>query len=581
MAKINIKIIPGARATVNLRYNSGFPWYSKGDCHVKGFAHSSSGQYLRTEALLEYFSDSSDFADFKKKVSDANGMFSVIVSVEGMTWFGVDRMRTFPLFYTFTASPELTTSSGRKQDKSIPELVSQLQISDSVDQIINSHGVWSLNQEASTEFLATGYVSGNETLAEGIYQVQAGEVIELDPVPATGDRLTRSFYSGYRTTAERSAIPPSVKTFKEYSEDMAEQFHRTSIRIFDRLVESLNGRTAVIALSGGYDSRFIAAILKKLKYPDVICFSYGRRDNPDMVRAEEVAAMLGLKYIPVEYTPEIIHGYMEDKRFPEYVTFTSNRVSMFFMQEYFAIKYLRDNALVPDDAVFIPGHSGDFFGGSMLIKHGLHKREEPLVKTIRRIYDIKYRWHQPGRADRQILLERIERSIREKDTSDVALPYSIHEDWDLREKFSKFIVNSCNIYSYFGYEYRLPLYDHELQDFFRNLPFELKADKRLYDKYLREKVFSEFNLNFSNELQTDIKTQQRARLKEKIKSLLPKFILPTTVSRQDPIFYFEITRVLRQDLERRGIKSDIRGNSYNSLIVQWYIEHLKGESQGG
>ncbi len=82
-------------AIVNLRNNSGFSWYSKGDCHVKGFAHTSSGKYLREEALLDYFMDGSDFADFKKKVSDANGMFSVVVSVEGMVWIGVVRTSSF------------------------------------------------------------------------------------------------------------------------------------------------------------------------------------------------------------------------------------------------------------------------------------------------------------------------------------------------------------------------------------------------------------------------------------------------------------------------------------------------------
>jgi hypothetical protein len=53
--------------------------------------------------------------------------------------------------------------------------------------------------------------------------------------------------------------------------------------------------------------------------------------------------------------------------------------------------------------------------------------------------------------------------------------------------------------------------------------------------------------------------------------------MPTTLSKQDPIFYQEITTMLKRDLESRGIRAAIRGNSYNSLIVQWYIEHLKSE----
>ena len=84
-------------------------------------------------------------------------------------------------------------------------------------------------------------------------------------------------------------------------------------------------------------------------------------------------------------------------------------------------------------------------------------------------------------------------------------------------------------------------------------------------------------LNFTEELQPDVKTQQRARLKRRIRNLLPESLVPITLSPEDPIFYYEITRMLRQDLARRGIKLKIRGNSYNSLIVQWYIESLKSE----
>ena len=67
-----------------------------------------------------------------------------------------------------------------------------------------------------------------------------------------------------------------------------------------------------------------------------------------------------------------------------------------------------------------------------------------------------------------------------------------------------------------------------------------------------------------------------AELKRKLKKLIPEALLPSLTSRQDPIFYYEITRILQEDLANKGIRINIQGKSYNSLIVQWYIEYLKG-----
>ncbi|MFC2115912.1 asparagine synthase-related protein [Bacteroidota bacterium] len=548
--------------SLKLIYKAGFSWHSNGDCHVKGFVHTENRGYLSGDALLEYFNSCSDFEEFKNRVGIANGMFSVVLIRKGNAWLAVDRMRTFPLFYANIDSN--AAGPGKTEEKGTL-------ISDSVDQIIDYMGGWTLNQDASTEFLASGYVTGTETLAEGISQVQAAEVVEILASDIAGDaglEFKRNFYSSYRTAQPFDG--PVVK--------LEEELDGIIQKVFRRLLDSIQGRTAVIALSGGYDSRLIVAMLKKLEFPNVICFSYGRRGNPDMLRAEEVALKLGYEFIPIEHTDEMISGFLGDNRFYDYVRFSSNMVSMFFMQEYFAIRYLKDNELVPGDSVFIPGHSGDFFAGSQLIRHGLHNRKEKDGKTIKRLFEVKYELCKPGSFDNKTMLDRIKQSLHEKDSVEDALPYSIHEDWDLKEKLAKFIVNSCNIYAWYGYEYRLPLYDYELQDFFRDVPFELKANKRLYDNILRKRIFSDLDLNFPSELQPDEKTQQKARLKGKIKKILPGSLIPTTVSREDPIFYHEITRALQQDLGSKGITIKIRGNNYNSLIVQWYIEFLKAES---
>ena len=528
---------------IRLVYNNGFRWYSENGCYVKGFAFTDDGQYLKEREFAGYFRDTGDFAEFHEKISSINGLFSVIIEQNQITLAAVDPIRTFPLFY----------ASGTEGPV----------ISDSVDAIRDINGNHELHSLASAEFLASGFVSGPDTLIPGISQVQAGEIIEFSLTP----RQSREshFYSSYRT---RNTFNPGEAELRDHLESVTDN-------LFIRLIRSLENRTIVIPLSGGYDSRFIVAKMKQMGYEKLICYSYGRKGNRDMVISGRVAAELELEWIPVVYTPELIAGFVDDPLFLEYLKYSSNHTSMFFLQEYFAVKYLKDYQLIPDDAIFAPGHSADFFAGSQLIKHGLHPGYESLKATAERLYNVKYSICPPSAKDKALLKDRILNSLQEKSTFEGAHPYSIHEDWDLKEKLAKFIVNSNNVYSFFGYEYRLPFYDKEFHDFFRDLAFEMKSDKQLYDSFLVEGIFSDLGLNYPDEIQPSAGVQRMVNLKRKIKKVLPFQSIPGGPPRQDPIFYREITQILREDLAKNGIRINVQGKTYNSLIIQWYLEFLK------
>ncbi len=525
---------------IELAYNQGFPWHSKDGCHVRGFLYKPENQFVSGVSLPEYFLQAEGYRDFIRLVTEADGMFSVILVRDGKAFVASDRIRTFPLFYMLSKEEVI--------------------LSDSVHKIHQVRGGWKLNQTASVEFLATGYVTGRETLSEDIFQVQAAEVALLEP-----GRIQQRLYYTYQT----------IQTARPSLNSLLKGLEGVTRKVSKRLAGSLRGRTAVVALSGGFDSRFIAAMLKQSGYEKVICFTYGREGNPDMLISEKVAAALGYRWIPVVYTEELVDGYLKDYSFYEYVHYTSNWVSMFFMQEYFAVRYLKERQLVPADSVFIPGHSGDFFAGSQFLKHGISAGHESSRRICKRIRNIKYNLCRPPRNARREMFSRICRTLMEKRFLEDARSWSVYEDWDLKEKLAKFIVNSCNVYAWFGYEYRLPFYDVVFQDFFRDVPYEFKINKKLYDSFLVNGLFREYGLNQAEEVQPGARAQQMARLKGVLKKLLPDRLLPASPSKRDPIFYYEITRILQEDLAEKGNRISIQGRSYNSLIVQWYIEYLK------
>ena len=113
--------------------------------------------------------------------------------------------------------------------------------------------------------------------ARGVYQVQAGEYIIFNE-----ENNIRYTYHNYflQGEKEKDIVLATTKLLNVFD------------IISDRLIRSLQGKTAIIPLSGGYDSRLIAVMLKNKGLKDVICFTYGRKGNPEVEISEKVAKLL-------------------------------------------------------------------------------------------------------------------------------------------------------------------------------------------------------------------------------------------------------------------------------------------------
>jgi len=522
-----------------LNKNRGFAWIENKRICVRGYFYGPDGAYYEGERLAEYFGSATTFEKLRALVEQANGYFSVILKQEEVLWLATDMIRSLPLFYAKKEGEWLVADEAS-----------------AIDEALDSRSV---NDEALLEFRGTGYVTGSETLITGIQQVRAGEILELGKEPH------RSHWHTYRVSVTNKS---PYNTLREEGKGVFE-------RTFSRMVGSLRGQTAVVPLSGGYDSRLIAVMLKRAGYTDVICFSYGRKDNPEAVISKKVAEKLGFPWIFIEYTDELIDHYLADAEFRSYFRFASNYSSMFFMQEYFAVRELKRKNLIPDDALFVPGHSGDFIGGSQFAKHGFSAEKEPAGRIVSRIFEIKYHYGNYSRKQALLLKKRIGRMIAEKDTGKEALAYSVHEDWDLKEKFARFNVNSNATYLFFGYAFRMPYWDHEPVNFFRQLPVKFKMNKRLYDDLLVNEFFKPYDVNFESELQYSPGAYSWGRFKKRVKKFLPQWFINLFTKKEDLLCYREITGKMKADLAERGIMPGAHGNRYNKVIIEWYIHWFR------
>jgi asparagine synthase (glutamine-hydrolysing) len=587
---------------------AGFPWYGDDRCRVRGSFFDGAGTFYSGDAMAGYFSAAGSFAAFKSLAAGANGVFSVIRMLPEECWLATDLVRSLPLFYCRSATGWVVTDHA--------DLLREY--------LIDS----ALNEDARLEFRGTGYVTGNETLVTGIFQVQAGEVLRL------GEKAEQGFHHTYRTCkglvnsslkdlahtavndlANRTGdVPGKYTGGQEVAYDALKHAAGEHMeRAFSRMIRSLEGRTAVVPLSGGFDSRLIAVMLKRHGYTNVVCFTYGRKGNVEAALSERVARALDFPWYFVEYNQQLITGYIGDDVFEQFYPWASNLSSMFFLQEYFAVKYLRDQGIIPGDAVFIPGHSGDFLGGSQFAKHKLPVGEETTGALASRILEVKYHFERYSKSERSLLLKRITEQLEQKQLfernhtkagvtgqllqkqmpgqsflpggitdklqqqqvsgqeSTTPRSWSVHEDWDLKEKLAKFNVNSSATYTFFGYDFRLPYYDRELVNFFRDVPVEVKRNKSLYDDLLINEYFIPEGVHFDAELHTSDLAYAMARFRARIKRILPKWILALRRRKADVLFYREITAQLREDLVTRGGRPAAYGSRYNKMIIDWYL----------
>ena len=114
---------------------------------------------------------------------------------------------------------------------------------------------------------------------------------------------------------------------------------------------------AIVVPLSELDSRLIVLMLKRLGYDNVITFSYGRKDNQESNFSKELAESLGFHWEFIEYTNDKWHDWYSSEEWYEYSLMAGNLSSTPHLQDWPAIKELKEKQLVPDNCLIVPGHT--------------------------------------------------------------------------------------------------------------------------------------------------------------------------------------------------------------------------------
>jgi len=524
---------------ITLKNNKGFKWFKTETLFFKGYFYHNDFFYEKENAL-NFLSELINIHQFKENLPKLNGIFTILKKHDNQLFIVNDVTRSFPVFYTYCNNSWF--------------------FSDDIINIKKEIKVPIFDDLASLEFKASNHVHGSKTLIKNIYQTQASEYLIFK-----NDKIKeRAFYFSYSIDTE------NTKNYKLLEANCIQTFENS----FERCIKSLNNKTVVVPLSGGFDSRLIAVMLKKYHYKNVVCYTYGSKNSFEIENSKKTAKALNFKWYFIEYKKELTADFLNTTTFKEYAHFAGKLASMPNLQEYFAVNYLKDNKLIPENSIFIPGYAGDILGGSEYLSNisknikSVNLAENILLKKMTNYSFTKDEKNQlKTEIDKN--LNSFDHNFKEK------IPETVFDDYNLKERIAKFIFNSASYYTFFNFEVRFPFWDKELLDFFKNLPINLKRNKTFFDAVLINYYFKPFGVVFEKENQPDKKQIELQKIKNQLKPFLPTFIKQKILQKNDWNNYQPITTQMFLQMKKNKQQIKLNSKDYNEIITQWYLYFSK------
>jgi len=407
--------------------------------------------------------DSSVYLECISKIlKEERGCFGVIVVGPGFFFAAVDRIRSSPIYYLIDGG-----------------CVSA--ISNSARVIQHSHSLSEKDDSATLEFMMSGYVSGNQTLYKGLYQLQAGECI-FGAREQGGSNYSLCRYYRY--------IPKPQNEFDE--EAGVERLGAVLDRSIQRAIQRAGRDPIWVPLSGGLDSRLILAKLVEHGYPSLQSFSYGIKNNQEVQVARDVAKKLGVDWVHFPSRPKRARQLYTSAARREYDRFADGLCTMPKYLDFEVFHYLTSKKIIPNDAIIINGQSGDFITGGH-VPQSLNASEATERDLLEAVIDKHYSLWPKVNTDINkekvyvkilSLLSSVDGTLSERDRL-----CAQYESWEWQERQCKAVVNAQKIYEFFNLRWLLPLWDGELMDFYETVPYSLKSRQLLYQAYLRKYNF--------------------------------------------------------------------------------------------
>jgi asparagine synthase (glutamine-hydrolysing) len=426
-----------------------------GCCHLKGQAYLDEKAIDATKLASELH-DQHSTKDRVATLKRLNGFYAWVTEGSDVLMAGVDHVRSYPLFY------------GQKGGR--------LFLSDDAEWVRQQVGDAAMDEVARDEFQLTGYVTGQETLFPNVKQLQAGEYLIVRRSPEGIELQTHRYYLFEHTEPEQ---------FDEA--EFRDELDAAAMCSIQRLIHYAAGRQIVVPLSGGFDSRLIVTLLKRAGYANVLTFTYGVKDNRESEYSRRVADALGLPWHFEEYTEELWRSAWQSEDRWAYQKWSSGWSSLPLIQDWLAIRIMKQRGIIASQAIFAPGHTGDFISGGHIPLDAFRKTRFKPSDVFKSIFTKHYLLAPVSASARKQIawIKRIASCVNRQTVFEPWHYAGAFEQWEWQERQAKFICNSVRTYEFFGYDWWMPLWDREFTKVWERTSLIVKKEGRGYLEYVQ------------------------------------------------------------------------------------------------
>ncbi len=390
-----------------------------------------------------------------KYVNNLNGNFGIIFSFKKNFIAITDRINSKKIYY-FQKNNHFIISNN-------PNLIIK-------NQIFKKY--YSYNYDAILEIAMSGYAIDNETIINNLFKLRQSEIFFFDK------EIYRLNYFKFNN---QPLYRSKSLTF------LRKKFNEILLNNIENIVSRSDSREIVLSISAGKDSRLLSAAFKKIGYKNLKLLSYGHPNAFESRTGKKIAEKLDYQFVQIPITIKSQKDFFRSTVFNEYKEKTNTFSSMTFLQDISSFYYAKKSNLIHKDSIIVNGNGGDFLSGGHLINVNNYKN------TIKSFIDKHYTLWKVLRNDKndKKILNKLSLQLNYyqnyKEINKNEYSYIL----EFLNRQCNYVINMQHSYDFLKLDWRVPLWDNNIIDFWLSVDQTLKINQNLYNQII-------FSNNWSN-----------------------------------------------------------------------------------
>ncbi len=371
---------------------------------------------------------------------------AIIHTRDDAWWILTDAVRSFPILFSYDRDHWVVAS----HPDALTEAVST---------------PMTRRDHVARYFRHSGYTWGRDTLLNGVLTLEPGAALALDDT--RGEAGEATIHSPNFST----------ETIDLDADELQDRFYDLVCERFADLVEDSRGSQLLIPLSGGADSRLVASALREIDAPNVLAFTYGIPGGAESSISKRVADAFDIPWIFVDLDGEEMTTRWCSHSTTQFLRDTWCADSLPHIQDWYALKVLRQRAEVDPHGIVVPGHTvvGNAHGWPATDPHAPLDREGMVAILAAHHGALQGRPDEFAAAARDELLASVDELW---DAGNPDFRWRITAAINVRNRQVKYISNSVRSYEHAGFRWALPMQERPMWEWWNRAPHAADPDDR-------------------------------------------------------------------------------------------------------